>query len=191
VNNVLKIPFLIPLQQYEGVGVGVEGHVKYWTDWPFHFLATRTWHVAFRRYKRKKRTREDITEHIFLCETSITLKNQDRDSSVSTLHRLQIPGTAYRPALEHMKPPSIVSNQHRGSWPRRTTDHSVPSSAQFANKQIITGTKTSGVNIPGSNTEGLTKNAMHSISSLNGWQLLSGPRTSQLQYKPPSRPVSP
>jgi hypothetical protein len=29
VNNVLKIPFLIPLQQYEGVGVGVEGHVKY------------------------------------------------------------------------------------------------------------------------------------------------------------------
>jgi len=32
VKNVLNIPFLILLLQYEEVGCGVEGHVKYWTD---------------------------------------------------------------------------------------------------------------------------------------------------------------
>jgi hypothetical protein len=130
-----------------------------------------------------------MSQRIFTCGRHQShLKNQDRDSS---RHRLRIPGTAYRPALEHMWPPSIVSSQHRCSWLGRTTDHSAPSSAKLANKQLITGTKTSGVNIPGRNTEGLTKNAMHAISSLNGWQLLSGPRTSQLQYKQPSRRASP
>jgi len=139
-----------------------------------------------------------MSQSIFSCgrhQTRLKIRTgtarQYTTQAADPRHWQRLFTTVYRLTLQHLWPPSIVSNQHRGSWPERTTDHSVPSSAQVANKQLHTGTKTSGVNIPGRNTEGLTKNAMHAISSLNGWQLLSGPRTFQLQYKQSSRPASP
>jgi hypothetical protein len=127
VKDVLKIPSLVPLL-YCGGGGGRSCEVLSLMDIPFlSYLYTA---LSMLRWDVKNVTNINvkISLCIFCCERQqSTLKNQDRNSSVSTLNRLRelefdswhgqgFFSTANRQVLGHTQPPSLLSNQHRGSF---------------------------------------------------------------------------